>query len=392
MPLIEIAKVGSWPSESGAVVSLTKQMLSDVAESYDPDLYRAPFIVTHDEQNQPAWSSSVSFADQLWKAGALVKRLFMKGSTLVAEAEKVDPEYKSLFDNGRIPALSTKFYRPTDPGNPTPGHWAIRHVAGVLFPGIKGLAAPAFAEGDPGLSVLYLGEGMTAKIVGILSGLRQYLVDTVGADEAEKYIPTMDLAKLAVSEETEDGSMSMGMPKEDYQMGEKDKMQIAQPTFSEMPEAKELLLQLEALRQQNAELISQAAAEKRMSLQREALSFAEGLADSKKITPAEIDGVAAEYFAAVSIGSVSFGEGDSAKTVDPVQSLKARYSKIAPMPVPEGALNMGADPDSEPTLSFSEPAGLRVNPEKLKKLQEAQRFALENKTDLMTALKAVGVN
>jgi hypothetical protein len=78
--------------------------------------------------------------------------------------------------------------------------------------------------------------------------------------------------------------------------------------------------------------------------------------------------------------------------VDPLKSLKDRYAKIQPFKVPEGSLDMGTEPDPDVAgVSFSEPAGYPVNPEKLQLLEKAKLFQLQNKVDLTTALKAVGV-
>ena len=50
---IEIAKTGTATATNGAKVNFTERMLDDVANSYNPTLFQAPLIITHNTKGVP---------------------------------------------------------------------------------------------------------------------------------------------------------------------------------------------------------------------------------------------------------------------------------------------------------------------------------------------------
>lgn len=379
---VEIAKVGLWPTMTGKLFPLSAEILAEAAAHYDPAKHRAPFIITHDENNQPTFSES-----QPWKAGALVKGLFVRGNSLFAEPEKVDPAYKKFFDEGRIPALSTMFYRPQDPGNPTPGKWNIRHVAGVLVPGIKGLAQPAFSDPHDGLVISFM-EGMPAPIITstplirVLRSIKSMLATLADQEQADKAIPEYELESLLADAVIDQADDYAAAPP------------IALSEGTPMPEPDPMIAQLQAelaeARQRTADMVATAARDKEQSSKREALAFSEGLFDQGKITAAEKPGVAAEYLAALNSGPISFEEGKPA--VDPLASLKARYSTAKPKISYRTELAPDSNPvdGSLPPVQFAAPPGTVVDPDEQRLYGLAKEYAAKHGCDLIVAYKAVG--
>ena len=387
---VEIAKAGRWPA-SGQVVEVTSQMLSEVAQSYDPAKFRAPFLVTHDETGQPNWKGTGFTEDtnkRPWKAGALIKNLFVKGDILFAEPEKVDPDYKQLFDSGRIPALSAKFYRPEDPGNPTPGKWGIRHVAGVLIPGIKGMAVPEFAEAEQGLVVQFaeMGSYSVSLLEDIFNGIRDYLTDVVGSDEAERYMPRWRIRDFVSA------MKPIQIIEEPMAFQEQHNQEVPVSDPMDLAKISELETLLAAERQKAMDLQKQAEQERAQSLRREAVAFAESLLESGRLIPAERQNVVAEYLAAANSAPVEFEEGGAMVVVNPLASYKARLLR-ADKQVEFGELaTFENEPGSAEAFEFAEglPPGTVISPAKAKAYAAAKAYAQKNGVDIITAYRAVG--
>ena len=128
---VEISCVGSAVDGSGTVWQISHQMLSEVAESYDPQVHVAPILINHDVDRG-------NFG--------LVESLSFDGRSLLAVPHKVDPEFAEWVNDGRWPRLSAGFYSPDCPANPFPGMWALKEFSVVQIPGVKGLAEPEFTE------------------------------------------------------------------------------------------------------------------------------------------------------------------------------------------------------------------------------------------------------
>ncbi len=117
--------------------------IAATASAYDPARFAAPLVIGH-----PA--SDASSLAHGW-----IKRLTVDAAgALVATVEQVSDALKALIAAGSYRNLSSSFWPPTHPSNPTPGVYALRHVGalGASAPAIRGLSdltSLAFAEALP---------------------------------------------------------------------------------------------------------------------------------------------------------------------------------------------------------------------------------------------------
>lgn len=131
---IEIFRAGTRRAESGKVYTITPADLAAAAAAYDPALHEAPLTVGHPEGTRPAYG---------WVAGMQVA-----GDVLRTSHRQVEPQFAEMVQGGRFKKRSASFYEPTDPANPKPGVWYLRHVAflGAQPPAVKGLKDIEFSE------------------------------------------------------------------------------------------------------------------------------------------------------------------------------------------------------------------------------------------------------
>jgi hypothetical protein len=137
--MIEILRVGTHTSAEGSALTFSADDLRAIAVGYDPRFHRAPLVIGHPKDNDPAWG---------W-----VTTLVVRDGVLRAAVDQVEPAFKELVDAGRYGKVSASLYRPDAPQNPTPGQWHLRHVGflGAVPPAIKGLAPIQLNAGDEGV-------------------------------------------------------------------------------------------------------------------------------------------------------------------------------------------------------------------------------------------------
>lgn len=136
MKRIEIMSVGVHHAENGKVYTVSPQMLKEIHESYDAEIYEAPLVIGHPKSDLPAFG---------W-----VKSLELEGEILFANIDETRAEIEQSVRDGLYRNISAAFYPPEASGNPTPEKWHLRHIGllGAQPPAVKGLAKVEFAEGD----------------------------------------------------------------------------------------------------------------------------------------------------------------------------------------------------------------------------------------------------
>jgi hypothetical protein len=210
---VNIFRAGTQTSAQGVTREFTKDDLSEIASSYDPQVHEAPIRIGHEDNDKvPAWG---------W-----VKGVKLKGDQLYAEVD-FSPLAEDYIKNGLYKKVSASFYSPESKINPEPGKWSLRHVAllGAQPPAVKGLKGFAYEESDEGvvdfasemtLEAVFDPElGPTLKRdVSPLEILKEKL------DEARSQMKTADLEKeqeleapAQVEEETPEGEFAEGMMK-----------------------------------------------------------------------------------------------------------------------------------------------------------------------------------
>jgi hypothetical protein len=184
--VLHIFKAGSFTPMGGAEpLSFSEADIAASAAAYNPSVYRAPLVIGHPKLDGPAWG--------------YVKSASANAGGLWAEHDAVVPEFAEWVNAGFYGAISTAFWPPDHPNNPTPGVYAIKHVGflGGTPPAVKGLTPPSFSGADEsGLVVVRFGDWTDRSVVRLLMNLRDFLVAKHGQEEADKVLPLMELQWL----------------------------------------------------------------------------------------------------------------------------------------------------------------------------------------------------
>ena len=147
MKLIHILRPGKFVSSKGQAVEFSSENIEKIAHDYDPALFRSPIVVGHPKTNDPAFG---------W-----VKSLKSEGNKLIAEPEKVVPQFADLVQKGVYSKVSASLFPPDDPANPKPGDFYLKHVGflGAAAPAIPGLDPVSFASDDRAICIEFAVEG-----------------------------------------------------------------------------------------------------------------------------------------------------------------------------------------------------------------------------------------
>lgn len=200
-----------------------------------------------------------------------VGKLSLQGDVLFAEPSSIDPGLADAVAAKQYQRISPSLYPPADPNNPTPGQWHLKHVGflGAATPAIKGLGTVAFADaGD---------------------------------------MVTVDIDPTTLSPEPR-----MNEPENQAAVD------FAEREAAIASKEAELAERETALKVSQAQIDADAAA----ALVTANVAFAEGLINDGRLMPAGRDKVIVLLGALQPIEAVSFGEGDTAVSIVPLQALK----------------------------------------------------------------------
>lgn len=338
MKRIPLFKTGTHTAMNGQTISFGESDLSASASAYDPVLHESPLVVGHPKTDAPAygWVKGLEFAD----------------GELVAIPHQVNAEFAELVVAGAYKKISASFYQPKQPGNPTPGKYYLRHVGflGAQPPAVKGLRPVEFADdADDGFVTIEFGEIEPRSIARMFRGLRDFLIEKFGQDDADKALPGWDvdwIAEQAAQPEPETATSA--------------------PAFSETPEPspapqpapkpKEDKVTEEELKQREAEIAKREAEFAETQARSTAIEFADGLIRDGKLVPAQKDQVVAlvTHLAVNADGAINFAEGTA--PVAPVDALKAVLS-AAPKAVDFSEKSAASTSEGE-SVNFSDPLEL----------------------------------
>lgn len=134
---IEIFKAGEHTASNGATLDFPRHKLREAVTTYNPQIFRAPAIISHDTGGIP----DKSIADKELCYG-VPHKLKLVGDSLRAVFTKLSPKLVQWLRDGALHSLSPSFYLPNSPNNPYPGKLSLRHIAflGKTPPAVKGLA------------------------------------------------------------------------------------------------------------------------------------------------------------------------------------------------------------------------------------------------------------
>lgn len=306
MKPIKIFKVGTHTSMQGVRKEYTRDMLAECVAAYNPQTHEAPFVLGHPKHDDPAygWADHLELSDDGY---------------LLAYPKQVDADFAENVNAGKHNKVSSSFYLPDSPNNPSPGKLYLRHVGflGAQPPSVKGLGTVQFAENEEGV-VDFMSPTYAFELISdIFRRQRDALIETAGKEEAEKQFPNWVIDSL----------------KEVIYAPMVDRAESVQSTFAEhssssdataqtppVKTAREIELEQE-LANANASLTAQTL-EKQQSV---ASDFAESLVEAGQLSP-KIKNKAISLLVAAEQHDqvVSFAEGE----VSFAEGLKALLSDL----------------------------------------------------------------
>lgn len=357
---LHIFKPGRWLTLAGEAIEFSEADLAASAAAYNPKISKAPLVVGHPKTDDPAKGWAVS--------------LMSNGRGLFAAAEKVDPEFAESVNKGDYGTVSAKFYRPTDPHNPVPGVWYLRHIGflGATPPGVKGLDDPEFAEGAEDDGCVCFQEGVAFGEWDVMTSanlwrqLRDWMVSKFGLEEADKALPGYDVRSLELGAHEEiNARRSSGASFGPAAFSEGNSPPATNPATKKESavtdqEAAQLREQNAALQRQNEELRRADQARAAKQVHDENIAFAEGLVKEARIPSGMKDQVAAIGAQLQATPDVEFGEGDTKKPLHQVwrELLQAMPAQVefGEAASRERAAEAGAGAADESPVEFAEGA------------------------------------
>lgn len=302
---IKMLKPGKHVASTGHTYEFSEADLAATAKAYNPELHAAPMVIGHPRHDAPAYGriTAIQFADGF----------------LLGEPSKVDPAFAESVNSGHFDRVSLSLYSPDSPSNPVPGVWYPRHLGflGAMPPGVKGLGAAQFAEGEKG--IVEFGDWNDRLIARLFRNIKNHLIGTVGQEQADKVLDEWDLQ--AITEE----ALRPELPAEPVNPG------FAEPAREEPGMTPEELAAREADLKKREQLLNARAA---TSAHTANVSFCEGLVKEGKLLPAMKGQVVAILDFAEGLeenNTIEFGEGDAKKTAPVAETLRgllSSYPKI----------------------------------------------------------------
>lgn len=158
---IEILVPGQHTASNGVQVEFTPADVQEIVDSYNPDHFRAPLIVSHDTQGIE--DSTLAHTEFSYGIPDYLK---VVGGKLKAVFSKVAPEFQDWVRDRKLHSISPSIYLRDSKANPYPGQLALRHIAalGASPPAIKALE-PLYKAFEPvALSELCWEEGVEGAV------------------------------------------------------------------------------------------------------------------------------------------------------------------------------------------------------------------------------------
>lgn len=370
---LHIFKPGKWVSMAGEVIEFSQADIEATARAYDPRLHKAPIVIGHPATDDPAqgWAKSLSAQER----------------GLFAEPMKVDPVFAESVNAGRWGTISSKFYRPTDPNNPVPGVWYLRHIGflGAQPPAVKGMDEPEFAEDDGCVCFregIEFGDWGMETNASLWRRMREWMLAKFGQEIADQVIPDWQIESIREAARQDDDTTHAAFADP-----------IVSPTHQPheenhavTPEQKAALEAENAqLKQKLAAVEAEQKADAAAKRHGDHLAYAEHLVGEGKLAPKHKDAVVAFLDFAGGETAVEFGEGDARQPlVSAFKSFLGDMPKVvefAEQATHSRATTAPADDDAQ----FAESA----DPERIKQHQAIKAHMAEHKVDYATAARAV---
>lgn len=186
---IEILRPGTYPASSGEV-TIDDTVIADVIATFKPDRFKPPLTVTHDlagqtERTIPVAGDvllsqpTIALSPKGLSYGSPISVTRTPAGGVKAWFNTISPTFLKWAKEDNLLSVSPGLYRPSDPGNPTPGKWCLKHIAGLgdeppaqkgMDPLTSGLNLSELPGGAAGVSVFH-NPALVApvKTVGVMS-------------------------------------------------------------------------------------------------------------------------------------------------------------------------------------------------------------------------------
>ena len=324
--LLEIFKPGTFVSVEGAKITFSAADVAATAAAYDVAKHKAPLVVGHPKMDDPAYGHAATLS-------------LSSSNVLLAEPINVDPAFADAVNNERWDSISASFWSPTNPRNPVPGVFYLRHIGflGAVPPAVPGLKQPSFAD----------------------------------ADDA-------DLITINFADNQQEPAMQTELEKHQQKLKD-EQASFADQQAAAQKRADDLAAREKAL-----------AAKEQKAREDEINSFAEGLVKSGKLLPREQTGMVAVLAALPTDQEVSFADGDGKTVTQPTADVLRDFLSKLPARVDFAEHSAREEDDSQETSSFAAPDGFTADAERMELHKKIQAHADKHKLSYAEAARVVG--
>ncbi|SXF42695.1 Uncharacterised protein [Klebsiella variicola] len=296
---------GTHTAMDGRTITFTPEDCIDLANSYDPSVSEAPFVIGHPSLTAPAYG---------W-----AERLEFRDGIVYAAPRQVNPAFAEAFNAGSYKKRSLSIYQPDSPGNPKPGHFYARHVGflGAVPPGVKGLPDAQFAEasGDNGPLEFAL-PWEADNLASLFQSIRDWVIQEKNIEQADSIIPQWRIQSILDS--AIDDRQSPISPLAYAEENNVDPNQKTTVTAEELARRETAL----AEREEKLRKDEEAAKQRDAKVRRDAVvSYADGLVKAGSILPRQKNTVV-EVLLCLDSTPLSFADGDATVNKTPEELLR----------------------------------------------------------------------
>ncbi|EJG6953090.1 hypothetical protein NG243_003202 [Salmonella enterica] len=295
---------GTHTAMDGRTITFTPEDCIDLANSYDPSVSEAPFVIGHPSLTAPAYG---------W-----AERLEYRDGIVYAVPRQVNPAFAEAFNAGSYKKRSLSIYQPDSPGNPKPGHFYARHVGflGAVPPGVKGLPDAQFAEasGDNGPLEFAL-PWEADNLASLFQSIRDWVIQETTIEQADSIIPQWRIQSILDSATDECKSISPLAYAEETNVDPNKKTSSMAADFAEREAAL-------AVREARVAAEEEVARTRQLEEKRTAtVAFADGLVKGGSILPRQKTAIV-EVLMNLSQEPLSFSEGETTISQSPEALLR----------------------------------------------------------------------
>lgn len=295
---------GTHTAMDGRTITFTPEDCIDLANSYDPSVSEAPFVIGHPSLTAPAYG---------W-----AERLEYRDGIVYAAPRQVNPAFAEAFNAGSYKKRSLSIYQPDSPGNPKPGHFYARHVGflGAIPPGVKGLPDAQFAEasGDNGPLEFAL-PWEADNLANLFQSIRDWVIQETTIEQADSIIPQWRIQSILDSATDERKSISPLAYAEETNVDPNKKTTSTATDFAERETAL-------AAREARLAADEEVARTRKLEEKRTAtVAFADGLVKGGSILPRQKTAIV-EVLMNLSQEPLSFSEGETTISQSPEALLR----------------------------------------------------------------------